>query len=239
MEQESLRRSLAGRGRGKKHLGPCRVTNPIDKCWRCRRNWARNRKKLATCVRGFAHRTRGGMRGRIYVVTSNKDDNVVNPKPGTLRYGVIQTEPLWIIFKRDMHIRLSQELMINSHKTIDARGTNIHIAYGAGITIHSVKNVIIHGLHIHHIVGSPGGLIRDSVAHFGIRTASDGDGINIYASSNVWLDHLSMSRCQDGLIDAIQGSTAITISNCHFTHHNDVSKQNPKSHLKLYDTNHN
>ncbi|MBA0582773.1 hypothetical protein Gorai_024905, partial [Gossypium raimondii] len=32
-----------------------------------------------------------------------------------------------------------------------------------------------------------------------------------------------MSECQDGLIDAIQDSTAITISNCHFTHHNKWS----------------
>nr|QNI23761.1 AP2/ERF transcription factor [Camptotheca acuminata] len=31
-----------------------------------------------------------------------------------------------------------------------------------------------------------------------------------------------MSRCTDGLIDAIMGSTGITISNCHFTHHNEV-----------------
>ncbi|KAG0484604.1 hypothetical protein HPP92_008683 [Vanilla planifolia] len=31
-----------------------------------------------------------------------------------------------------------------------------------------------------------------------------------------------MSNCADGLIDAIMGSTAITVSNCHMTNHNDV-----------------
>ncbi|CAL9080962.1 unnamed protein product [Musa textilis] len=31
-----------------------------------------------------------------------------------------------------------------------------------------------------------------------------------------------MSNCMDGLIDANEGSTAITISNSHFTRHNDV-----------------
>jgi pectate lyase len=121
-----------------------------------------------------------------------------------------------------MVIKLSEELLINSHKTIDARGANVHIAYGAGISIQFVKNVIIHGLHIHDIVSAGGGMIRDSVDHVGIRTRSDGDGISIFGSSNIWLDHLSMSNCQDGLIDVIQGSTAITISNGHFTHHNDV-----------------
>lgn len=34
-------------------------------------------------------------------------------------------------------------------KTIDTRGASVHIANGAGITIQFVKNVIIHGLHIH------------------------------------------------------------------------------------------
>ncbi|XP_010550068.1 PREDICTED: probable pectate lyase 19 [Tarenaya hassleriana] len=222
----STRRSLRGgrRGRGKwsKLKGPCSASNPIDKCWRCMPDWARRRQKLADCVRGFGYKTTGGKLGRIYVVTSNLDNDLINPRPGTLRHAVIQKEPLWIIFKNDMNIRLQQELMINSHKTIDARGANVHIAYGAGITMQFVTNIIIHGLHIHHIVSSNGGMIRDSVDHYGFRTRADGDGLSIFGASNIWIDHVSMSRCQDGLIDAIDGSTGITISNSHFTHHNDV-----------------
>ena len=220
----STRRSLRGKGKGKwsKLKGPCTASNPIDKCWRCRKNWHKRRKKLVKCVRGFGHMTVGGKHGRIYVVTSNLDEDMVNPEPGTLRHAVIQKESLWIIFKNDMSIRLNQELLINSFKTIDARGANVHIAHGAGITMQFVRHVIIHGLHIHHISESSGGMIRDSSDHFGMRTRADGDGLSIYGSSNIWLDHISMSQCQDGLIDAIVGSTAITISNSHFTHHNDV-----------------
>ncbi|XP_010528323.1 PREDICTED: probable pectate lyase 19 [Tarenaya hassleriana] len=218
----STRRSLRGRGNWKKIAGPCKATNPVDKCWRCQADWAQNRKRLVSCVRGFGHKTTGGFSGKFYKVTDPSDDDMQNPKPGTIRHAVIQKVPLWIIFARSMHIRLKQELMITSNKTIDARGANVHIAFGAGITIQFAQNVIIHGLHIHHIVTSNGGMIRDSVDHIGIRTQADGDGISVFGSSNVWLDHLSMSRCQDGLIDVIQGSTAITISNCHFTHHNDV-----------------
>jgi len=206
----------------RRYSGPCAATNPIDRCWRCRSNWASNRKRLAKCVLGFGRKTTGGRSGRYYVVTDPSDNDVQNPRPGTLRHAVIQKQPLWIIFARSMIIRLSQELLITSHKTIDARGANVHIANGAGITIQFARNVIIHGLHIHNIVASGGGMIRDSVDHFGFRTPADGDGISIFGSTNIWLDHISMSNCQDGLIDAIQGSTAITISNCHFTHHNDV-----------------
>ncbi|XP_018824636.2 pectate lyase-like [Juglans regia] len=133
-----------------------------------------------------------------------------------------QDGPLWIIFERNMIIRLHEELIMTSNKTIDARGANVCIVYGAGITIQFVQNVIIHNIHIHNIYAGSGGLIRDAMNHVGIRTPSDGDGISIFGSSNIWIDHVSMSQCQDGLIDAIMGSTAITISNCHFTNHNEV-----------------
>ncbi|MCL7041032.1 hypothetical protein MKW94_014911 [Papaver nudicaule] len=205
-----------------RYHGPCRATNPIDRCWRCRADWAVNRKRLADCVLGFGRHTRGGKRGKFYVVTDPSDNDLVNPKPGTLRYGVIQTQPLWIIFARSMIIRLSEELMVASDKTIDGRGANVHITGGAGITIQYVRNVIIHGLHIHDIHPGSGGLIRDSLDHFGFRTASDGDGISVFGSSHVWIDHNSMSHCKDGMVDVIMGSTAVTISNNHMTNHDEV-----------------
>ncbi|KAJ7953760.1 Pectate lyase [Quillaja saponaria] len=202
--------------------GPCRATNPIDRCWRCDRNWANNRKRLADCVQGFGRKTIGGKNGPFYVVTDSSDNDMVNPKPGTLRHAVIQKGPLWIIFAQSMTIRLNQELIMTGDKTIDGRGVIVQIAYGAGITIQFINNVIIHGIKVHHIVVGSGGSIRDAADHVGFRTQSDGDGISIFGSTNVWIDHISMSRCFDGLIDAIMGSTAITISNCHFTQHNEV-----------------
>ncbi|KAJ8773753.1 hypothetical protein K2173_006403 [Erythroxylum novogranatense] len=215
----TTRRNLRGQ---KKRPGKCVASNPIDRCWRCDPNWANNRQKLADCVLGFGRNTIGGKGGPIYVVTDPSDNDMVNPKPGTLRHAVIQKGPLWIIFAHSMVIRLNQELLITSDKTIDARGGNVHIANGAGLTLQFVRNVIIHGLRIHDIVEGSGGMIRDSVDHYGLRTRSDGDGISIFGSSNIWIDHVSMSNCRDGLIDVVQGSTAVTISNAHFTSHNEV-----------------
>ncbi|KAL6142612.1 hypothetical protein ACLB2K_060889 [Fragaria x ananassa] len=111
----------------------CRTGNSIDDCWRCDPNWFYNQKCLADCAVGFGKDAKGGRDGRFYVVTDSSD--VVNPRPGTLRHAVIQTEPLWIVFSRNMLITLKQELIMNLFKTIDGRGVNIHIAYGAGITI--------------------------------------------------------------------------------------------------------
>ncbi|XP_057482011.1 probable pectate lyase 7 [Actinidia eriantha] len=175
------------------------------RCWRCHPDWMKNRKRLAECVIGFRRNTTGGKDGAFYLVTDPSDKDMANPKPGTLRHAVTRKEPLWIIFDRPMNIRLNQELIMASNKTIDARGANVHIAYGAGITIQYVQNVIIHGLHIHDIVLGSGGMIRDSEDHTGFRTRSDGDRISIFGGVNIWIDHVSMSNCSDVLIDAIMG----------------------------------
>ncbi|KAI8002948.1 putative pectate lyase P59 [Camellia lanceoleosa] len=120
-----------------------------------------------------------------------------------------------------MNIRLSQELIMQSDKTIDGRGAPINIIHGVGINPQFVKNVIIHNIHIRHIFYGSGNNVIDVVVHFGLRTQNDEDGIsNIFGNSNIWIDHVSMSNYVNGLVDAIEGSTGITISNSHFTDHN-------------------
>ena len=225
----TTRRALA------RYSGPCMATNPIDRCWRCRSDWAADRKRLARCARGFGHRTAGGAAGKLYVVTDPSDDEMIVPRKGTLRHAVIQDRPLWIVFARDMVIRLRQELIVTSDKTIDGRGAQVHVV-GAQVTLQNVHDVILHNLHIHDAVAHSGGMIRDSKRHTGMRTRSDGDGISVLSSSNVWIDHVSMSRCADGLIDVVNGSTAITVSNSHFTHHDHVmlfgaSNDNPQDEV--------
>ncbi|CAO2831931.1 unnamed protein product [Amaranthus hypochondriacus] len=200
----------------------CGTGNPIDDCWRCDPNWHKNRKRLADCGIGFGRNAIGGKNGRFYVVTDSRDDDPVNPRPGTLRHAVIQEEPLWIIFQRDMVIELKEELIMNSFKTIDGRGANVHIANRACITIQYVTNIIIHGIHVHDCKPTGNAMVRSSTTHFGWRTMADGDGISIFGASHIWIDHNSLSHCADGLVDAVMGSTAITISNNHFAHHNEV-----------------
>ncbi|MFS7930325.1 putative pectate lyase [Helianthus anomalus] len=121
-----------------------------------------------------------------------------------------------------MVITLKQELIMNSFKTIDARGVNVHIANGACITIQYVTNIIIHGLHIHKCRRTGNAMVRSSSTHFGWRTMADGDGISIFGGSHIWIDHNSLLNCADGIVDAIMGSTAITISNNLFTHHSEI-----------------
>lgn len=200
----------------------CATGNPIDDCWRCDPHWESHRKKLADCAIGFGRDAVGGRNGEFYVVTDSSDHDAVTPRPGTLRHAVIQTEPLWIIFASDMTIVLKEELLMNSFKTIDGRGHDIHIAHGACITTQYVSNIIIHGIHVHDCIQTGNAMVRSSPTHYGWRTMADGDGISLFGAKHIWVDHCSLWNCADGLIDAIMASTAITISNSYFTRHNKV-----------------
>ncbi|KAJ4975524.1 hypothetical protein NE237_000630 [Protea cynaroides] len=202
--------------------GPVKkAMNSIDGCWRWNSNWAAKRRSLAYCATGFGEGAIGGRYGRMYVVTSPADDPI-NPQPGTLRYGVIQPQPLWIKFARDMVIKLENGLIMNSYKTIDGRGAKVEIAYGPCITVQGVSHIIIHGINFHDCQPGKSGMVRSSTTHLGHRQGSPGDAIQVFASSNVWIDHCSFAQSADTHIDIIHASTAITVSNCYFTQQDEV-----------------
>jgi len=184
----------------------CGTGNTVDDCWRCDPSWADNRQRLADCAIGFGRDAGGGKNGKTYVVTDPSDDDPAAPAPGTLRYGLVQEEPLWITFARDMTIRPKEELVVSSHKTVDGRG--------ACFVLHNVSNVIIHGLAVRG--GKPAArtpLASSASASSGGGGLSDGDGITVFRSTDVWVDHCTLEACTDGLIDVTDASTRVTLSN--------------------------
>uniref|UniRef100_A0ACD5U790 Uncharacterized protein n=1 Tax=Avena sativa TaxID=4498 RepID=A0ACD5U790_AVESA len=48
---------------------------------------------------------------------------------------------------------------------------------------------------------------------------SDGDGVSVTRSTEVWIDHCSLEACADGLVDVIETSTNVTVSNSLLTNH--------------------
>ncbi|GLT31045.1 hypothetical protein SLA2020_058110 [Shorea laevis] len=210
------------RRRQQQEQGQCKTGNPIDDCWRCDTEWEANRKRLADCAVGFGRNALGGRDGELYVVTDPNNDDPKNPNPGTLRHAVIQEKPLWIIFDHDMIINLREQLVVNSYKTIDGRGSRVHIAHGACITLYNVSNIIIHNIYIHDCLPAGSTFVWAFPLPYITGDNSDGDGITIYGSRDVWIDHCTLERCSDGLIDITHGSTSITISNNHMLHHNEV-----------------
>ncbi|KAL0698638.1 hypothetical protein Bca4012_054760 [Brassica carinata] len=222
---EVINRSVRNASRRSLAYLSCRTGNPIDDCWRCDPNWETNRQRLADCAIGFGKHAIGGRGGRIQsrlIARASGAVEQVNPRPGALRHAVTQAEPLWIIFKRDMVIRLKKELIITSFKTIDGRGASVHITDRLCIKIHYATNIIIHGINIHDCKPRSAGMIRDGPRYTGWWVPSDGEAVAIFGGKHMWIDHCSFSNCEDGLIDAIHGSTAITISNNHMTHHDKL-----------------
>ncbi|RVW47988.1 putative pectate lyase 12 [Vitis vinifera] len=199
----------------------CVTGNPIDDCWRCDPNWEADRQRLADCAIGFGQYALGGKGGQIYVVTDSSDHDAVTPRPGTLRYAVIQSDPPGSSLHQHAHQTLPGA-HLQQLQNPRRRGANVHIVGGGCITLQYISNVIIHNIHIHHCVQSGEANVRSSPTHYGWRTLSDGDGISIFGSRDIWIDHCSLSHCKDGLIDAVMGSTGITISNNFFSHHDEV-----------------
>lgn len=114
--------------------------NMIDQCWKLNPEWRKYRQQLATCSVGYVGKmTNNISKGLIHYRVTDSNDDPINPKPGTLRYGasVIQGK-VWITFQKDMNIRLMKPLLISSFTTIDGRGVNVHIANNACLMIFKV-----------------------------------------------------------------------------------------------------
>ncbi|GJR33522.1 pectate lyase 1-like protein [Tanacetum coccineum] len=89
----------------------------------------------------------------------------------------------------------------------------IEITSGGGVTIHNVNNVILSNISIHDVKVIDG---------FNARSGCDGDDVAVKTATKVWIDHCTMSKGLDGLLDVTVGSTGVTISNSRFHDHDKV-----------------
>ena len=161
---------------------------------------------LAPAV-GFASGVTGGEGGSVYRVTS-ADDTATSPRPGTLRYGLSGTGPTWVVFDRDLTIRLEAPLPVPSDTTIDGRGHDVELTgHGvAGLQVYDVENVIVENLTLHDF----GDVART-------KANDPADAIDIQRSSRVWIDHCSLSVAGDKLIAVEDGGEGLTFSWNHFS----------------------
>jgi pectate lyase len=150
-------------------------------------------------LQGFARGTTGGLGGRVVTVTSLADSG-----PGTLRAALSQPGPAWVRFTVSGTLVLASPVSVPSDTTIDGRGADVTIEH-KGLLIDAVHNVIVENLKFTAIRGS------------------NSDAISVRnGASRVWIDHSSFSDGQDGLVDITYGATDVTVSWCHFFHHDKV-----------------
>lgn len=85
-----------------------------------------------------------------------------------------------------------------------------------------MSNVIIHGLQFHDLKPQGPGPVKGVSGQVKEMGASDGDAIRLVTSTKVWIDHNTLSNCDDGLLDVTRGSTMVTVSNNWFRNHDKV-----------------
>ncbi|CAI7740693.1 unnamed protein product [Closterium sp. NIES-54] len=207
-------------GSGKRAAGVW-TTNPVDNCW-WSADWKTNRQELGNCAPGFANGTTGGKGGKLYVVTTEADDPV-NPTEGMLRYGIIQKEPLWIVFERDMVFdKLKAEMMIASDKTIDARGRAVVIQNGPCARIERSSNVIVESVIFHNCTMRSGTIKVRSGRGVEVKDWRDGNAVEVWGSTNVWIDHCGFEMALDTQVNIVVGSTNVAVTNNYFVNQDEV-----------------
>lgn len=162
---------------------------------------------------GYGAKATGGLGGRFIEVTSDQDAG-----PGTLRAALAQARkgPTWIRFASDMTIVLKSQLRVPSNTTIDGRGKRVALI-DDGLGVYGSQNVILTHLTI------DGRLTRITQA---VNVAN--------GSSDVWVDHMDLSRMSDRLLNVKNGSTDVTISWTKFHNSNKVMLLNNITSKNLF-----
>lgn len=106
-----------------------------------------------------------------------------------------------------------------SNKTIQGLDANSTLIGNLDLGGGGVNNIIIRNLNITH----PGTTIDPLTGKY----SDGGDGITVWAATNVFISHCTFLDCADGSCDITRGSDAITVSWCKFHYTNSLTHQFP------------
>jgi len=145
---------------------------------------------------GFGAYALGGRGGKVIFV-----DNLNNDGPGSLRAAIENPEPRIVIFQISGTIELQSDLSVK-HPFITIAG---HTAPGDGIClknfplkIHRTNDVIVRGIRVR-----PGIEL--------IKEGGSSDGISVYHSRNVIIDHCSASWSTDEILNTNNLNFDVTV----------------------------
>ena len=149
-------------------------------------------------IPGFAAGTIGGRDGTLYTVTT-----LASSGPGSLKYALESTEPLWIVFAPNINgvIIVDDNINVKSFKTIDGRGHTITLRSGGdpwstGLELdHSNEDAGEHVIFLNLAFDGQWPNYRDD--------SEGNDGIHIRnGAHHIWIHHCRFNNWADGAIDA-------------------------------------
>jgi len=159
---------------------------------------------------GFGAYALGGRGGKVIFVENLNDDG-----PGSLRAAVMDSVPRIVIFRVSGTIELQSDLFVK-HPFITIAG---HTAPGDGIClknfplkIHRTNDVIVRGIRVRPGIES-------------IREGGSTDGISVYYSRNVIVDHCSASWSTDEILNTNNKNSDVTVQWCIFSESLNYSVQ--------------
>jgi pectate lyase len=159
---------------------------------------------------GFGAYALGGRGGKVIFVDNLKDDG-----PGSLRAAVADPDPRIVIFRVSGTIELKSPLVV-TQAFITIAG---HTAPGDGIClknfplmVNNTNDVIVRGIRI-----------RPGVESIGEKGSTD--GISVYQSRNVIIDHCTASWSTDEIVNTNNRNYDITVQWCIFSESLNYSTQ--------------
>ena len=133
--------------------------------------------------------------------TGGGDGEVVTARShGELAEYAGSTEPLYIIVEGELS---GGDVEVNSNKTI--------IGAGSGATLRGIQL---------NMAGEQGGVQKENIIIRNLTISGATDGIATRQTHHVWIDHLDVSSCGDGLIDITKEADYHTVSWTRFRDHN-------------------
>ncbi len=161
---------------------------------------------------GFGRNARGGDPSRVYRVTTLSGDTSGNGDSGSLRRALESAAPYWIVFDVEGTITFNTRVEVQSNKTVDGRGRDIHVR--GNLRFEDATNIILSDVRFSNDLEGHCTQAGDILTF----TGTGNNDPNAFTTRNIFINHVELFNGGDGLLD-LRGASLVTVAWTHFHQH--------------------
>lgn len=161
---------------------------------------------------GFGRNARGGDPSRIYRVTTLSGDTSGAGDSGSLRRALESTAAYWIVFDVEGTITFNTRVAVQSNKTVDGRGRDIHIR--GNLRFEDASNIILSDVRFSNDLEGHCTQAGDVLTFIGAGSPDPA----AFTTRNIFINHVELFNGGDGLLD-LRGASLVTVAWSHFHQH--------------------